>query len=219
MDPRERKTILDRLSKFVSQQRGADELADRDSLERAADLMRLYEDRDWVSELPPPKTLRHAGRPVDPESFSRFTKWLRERVPLSGSLAYRLRDAHELETNYFASGEIIPSGEYVLRPLKWLTKHEYGDRVPEVWAIACEMAGNKSPDNPTVRRALSKWKHDNLPKTEHKGRPRGGQALVDRWLQDAHRIMEEYPELFIDAVNRVEAEAEEYFTPRKHSVA
>lgn len=212
MNDKERQVILGRLEAFVEQQHGADDLADHGSLERAADVMALYEDRHWVSELPPPKATRHRGRPVDPESFSRFTKWLAEKVPLAGRTAYQLRDAYELNTNYLRQAQINPAGERALRPLKWLTRHDYADRVSEVWELACELAGNRSPDGPTVRRAVAKWKHDNLPKTKTKSGARGGRAVVDRWLRDAHRIMEEYPELFIDAVNRVEAEAEQYFT-------
>jgi hypothetical protein len=39
---------------------------------------------------------------------------------------------------------------------------------------------------------------------------RHGVALVDRWLQDWRRIMRDYPELCIDAINRAELEAERY---------
>lgn len=217
MNDTERRAALDRLREFVGQQRGADELADKGSLDRAADVVALYEDRAWVDELPPPKVLRNRGRPVDPESFSRFTKWLSEQVPLTGRHAYRLRDAYELQS--LTSGQIKPGGEAALRPLKWLTKHDYGDRVPEVWREACKLAGDSTPDGPTVRRALAQWKRDNLPKAEGKSVARGGQALVDRWLRDAHKIMEQYPELFVAAVDRVEAEAEEFFAPKEKAAA
>lgn len=218
-----RDLALKRLRDFVDQQRGADDLADRGSLDRAADVMALYDDKQWVDELPAPKTVRHRGRPVDPQSFSRFSKWLTQQVGLTGAHAYRLRDAHQLQANYLSRGEIKPRGEHQLRPLKWLTKHEYADRVPEVWELACELANGKAPDNPTVRRALSKWKHDNVPKAEMKSGPRGGQALVDRWLSMAHRIMEEYPERFVEAINLIEADAETYFAApentREHAAA
>lgn len=219
MNEAERTAILRRLDGFVRQQREAELEADRNSLDRAADIVALYEDRSWVAELPPPKVLRNRGRPVDPESFSRFTKWLRERVPIGGSTAYQLRDAHELQATYFRDAEIKPIGEHELRPLKWLTKHDYGDRVPEVWREACKLAGGTSPDGPTVRRALSQWKRDNLPKAEGKSVARTGQALVDRWLRDAHKIMEQYPELFVAAVDRVEADAEEFFAPKEKAAA
>jgi hypothetical protein len=227
MNDADRSAILDRLRGFVTQQHDADELADQNSLDRAADLMALYDERDergrrrWATEIEPPRTRRTRGRPVDPESFSRFTRWLGERVPLRGSTAYRLRDAHDIATNYFARGEIKPTGERVLRPLKWLTKNGYEDRVGEVWKEAVKLAGGGSPDSPTVRKALAAWKHDNLPRTPRATTPaaRTGTALVKKWLDDWHRIMEQYPELCIDAINRAEAEAERYFTPKKKAAA
>ena len=148
--------------------------------------------------------------PLDPESFSRFTRWLNERVRLGGAHAYRLRDAHQLQRDYFSNGEIKPKGEHELRPLKWLTKHDLADRIPEVWAEACRLAGDASPDGPTVRRALAQWKRDNLPKSETKsGGTKGGTALIDRWIADAHRIMLEFPDRFAPALDKVMAEAEE----------
>lgn len=50
-------------------------------------------------------------------------------------------------------------------------------------------------------------------------RRRGGVALVDRWLRDGRRIMEDYPELFVDAVDRVEEEAERFFASWKQGAA
>jgi hypothetical protein len=211
MTDNERSEILDRLRDFAAQQRGAEDLSDRGSLDRAADVVALYEDRGWVAEVDPPKVRRSRGRPVDPESFSRFTKWLSERVPLTGSRWYQLRDAHDLATNYFNGVEIKPKGEYDLRPLKWLTRHDHGDRVSEVWKIACDLAGGKTPDSPTVRRALAQWKRENLPKVERKPGERTARARVNRWIRDAERLMEESPELFIEAVNKVEVTAERYF--------
>lgn len=218
MTDTEHEAALARLQEFADQQRGADELADNGSMDRAADLMLLYEARDeegqrrWVKDLPAPKATRHRGRPVDPESFSRFTRWVRDvkGVKLGGVYQYRLRDAHQIAANYFASGKL--NSEAAARPLKWLIKHEYADQIPDVWRHAEELASGTSPDQSTVRRALADWKKDHLPKAERPaGTKRGGRALVDRWLRDWHRIMEEYPEYAIDAINRAETEAEQHF--------
>lgn len=218
MNDTEREATLDRLREFVAQERQAGELADSGSLERAADVVALYEDRAWVRDVAPPKTRRNRGRPVDPESFSRFTKWLTEQIGLAGRTAYQLRDAHTLQANYLRGAQIMPTGEWALRPLRWLDRHDHGEAVPAVWDRACELAGGRNPKSPDVRKALAEWKRDNLPKVDRKSTSRGGRVLVDRWLRDAHRIMEEYPELFIDAINRVEEDAERLFV-REEQVA
>lgn len=205
----DRDAVLKRLREFAKQQDAAAETADRGSLDRAADVMALYEDKSWVGEVPAPKRGAVRGRPTDPESFSRFTKWLAERVPIRGQFAYRLRDAHELRTTYFAQGEIKPTGERPLRPLKWMTKNGYGDRVSEVWRLAVELAGGGSPDEPTVRRALSKWKADNLPKSDRKTpQTRSLKVREDRWLEEGRRLIHEDPAGFARVLALVEDEAE-----------
>jgi len=216
MTAAERQEILDRLKAFANQESRAEHLADQGSLDRAADIMKLYKDKSWVKEVDPPKTRRNRGRPVDPESFSRFSsKYLTQKTGLKGAHAYRLRDAHELRTNYFSQGEIKPTGERELRPLKWMSKNGYGDRIPEVWKIACKLAGNQAPDSPTVRRALAQWKHNNLPKAERKTAERGAEAQIKKWVQDAKRFMQENTELFLDALEEVEDTAERTFTTGK----
>lgn len=213
METTEQQEILDRLRLFVSQGRTAEDMADRGSLDRAADIVQLYEAKEWLAELPELKTRRSRGRPVDPESFSRFTKWLEGKTSLKSRTAYQLRDAYEVETNYLRAAQIKPAGEHGLRPLKWLVKNDYIDAIPGVWDRACELAGGQSPMSPIVRQALNEWKKETFPKVERPtSEKRGGRAAVDKWLRDAHRLMEEYPELFVDAVNKVEEEAEQYFT-------
>src|SRR5262245_57256001 len=212
MNNQERDATLDRLRGFVTQQRTADETADAGSLDRAADIVALYEDRSWIKDVPAPKTRLNRGRPVDPESLSRFSKWLTAEVGLKGSTAYQLRDAHNLSSHYFRQAEIMPTGERELRPLKWLVKHEHTSAIPAVWARACEIA-HGTPHSPDVRKALTEWKKEqgitgNRSATSAGGKGRG---LVEKWLRDFHRLMDEYPELVIDAVNRVEEDAEQYF--------
>lgn len=208
----EQEEILDRLRLFVTQGRTAEDMADQGSLDRAADVVTLYERKEWLKELPELNARRNRGRPVDPESFSRFTKWLTEKTGLRGSRAYQLRDAHDLTTTYFHGVEIKPTGEWELRPLKWLKKNGHEDAITTVWNRAVEIADGSSPESPQVRKALNEWKKATFPKAERTAsEKRGGLAVVDKWLRDAHRIMEEYPELFVDAVNKVEAEAEQYF--------
>jgi hypothetical protein len=205
----DRDTLLKRLQVFAEQQDAAVKSADRDTLARAADLVALYEDKSWVGEIPPPKRSAIRSRPVDPESFSRFTKWLAERVPIRGSTAYRLRDAHEMVRTYFANGEFSPTSESVVRPLKWFRKNDYENRIPEVWSLAVELAGGRTPDAPTVRRAISKWKVDNLSKSEQKtSQTRSVKAREDRWVEEARRLMHEDPSGFAKALELVEDDAE-----------
>lgn len=211
MNAEERRAALNRLAAFVDQEITADKKADEGSLDRAADIVALYEDKGWVDEVPAPKTRRSRGRPVDPESFSRFSRWLTEKTSLRGSRAYQLRDAHLIRSNYFHQVEIKPRGERELRPLKWLTKHDYAAAVPEVWSTAVELAGGRPPDAPTVRKALSQWKHDHLPKVEGKSTAaRGGHALAERIKRDAERLMLEYPDLFVPTIDAIEASAEAF---------
>jgi hypothetical protein len=212
MNEADRKAALKRLGKFADQQRDSDDLADRGSLDRAADIVALYEDRSWVKELPPPKVARNRGRPVDPESFSRFSKWLAEQTSLTGRRAYQLRDAFELAETYLNQVQIKPHGERDLRPLRWLARHNYGERISDVWNLAVELADGRTPSSRTVRRALAQWKKDNLPKGQGASSSRGGEALAERLKRDAHRLMEEYPHLFVEVINQIEAEAEEYYT-------
>jgi hypothetical protein len=58
---------------------------------------------------------------------------------------------------------------------------------------------------------MSDATNDRAPASPARRRRRGGTARVDKWIEDARRIMEDYPELFVAAVDRVEAEAEEFF--------
>lgn len=208
--------VLDRVRKFVKQGQAAQDMADEFSLLCAEDIVTLYEEKKWVDELPPITAKRNRGRPVDPESFSRFTKWLAEKTGLKGSQAYQLRSAHDMVANYFHGVEIKPSGEFAVRPLKWLIKNEHEDAIPTVWARAVELNDGYSPTSTQVRKALADWKKETFPKAERKpGEKRGALAVVDKWLRDAHKIMEEYPELFVDAVNKVEEDAEKYFASVK----
>jgi hypothetical protein len=205
----DRDIILQRLRAFAEQQDAADKSADRDTLARAADLVALYEDKSWVGEMPPPKRGAVRSRPVDPESFSRFTKWLAERVPIQGRRAYQLREAHEMTTTYLHQVQISPTGERQIRPFKWFRRNDYADRIAEVWRLACELAGNRAPDAPTVRRAISQWKADNLPKSATKtAQKRSVKAREDRWVEEGRRLLHEDPGGFAKALGLIEDEAE-----------
>jgi hypothetical protein len=208
----DRDALLKRLRAFAEQQNAADKSADRDTLARGADIVTLYEDRSWVGEMDAAHPIKRSAvhrRPPDPESFSRFTRWLAERVPIAGRTAYQLRDAHELTTNYLRQAQIIPTGERQIRPLKWFQKNDHADRIPEVWALAVEMAGGRAPDAPTVRRAISQWRADNLPRSVTKtAQKRSVRAREDRWVEEGRRLLHEDPSGFAKALGLIEDEAE-----------
>jgi len=205
-----REQLLDNLRAFAKRQAEAAESADHDSLARAAEIAALYEDRSWVGELDPPKRRASRGRPVDPESFSRFTKWLAERVPLASRRAYQLKAGHDLVANYLNSVQLIPTGEGIVRPLRWLERNDYADRIPEVWELACKLAGNAPPDEPTVRRAVFQWRDEHLPKSERKTREKGAgrRKRLAKWRDEALALLHEDPAEFARALKTVEQAVE-----------
>jgi hypothetical protein len=70
-------------------------------------------------------------------------------------------------------------------------------------------AGRLGVEADHLRRLLS----EDPAELERRSPARSGRELVDRWLADWHRIMEHYPELCIDAIDRAEADAERHFAP------
>ncbi len=70
-------------------------------------------------------------------------------------------------------------------------------------------AGRLGVKTDHLRRLLS----EDPAELERRSPARSGRELVDRWLADWHRIMERYPELCIDAIDRAEADAERHFAP------
>jgi tetratricopeptide (TPR) repeat protein len=149
----EYQAALDRLREHVKQLEEADHLADANSLDRARDAARVFEDRRWVDELPAPKKTHHRGRPVDPASINRFSKWVSEHVGLQGAQTYRLLRANSI---YFSLGQINPrpESERTLRPLSKLTKEGRTDEAPRIWRRAIELAEGTTPNSGHVRKAL-----------------------------------------------------------------
>src|SRR5262249_39959177 len=112
---------------------------DYGSLDRAADLAALYEDRAWVDELEPVAAVdakgRTRGRPVDRASRTRFNQWLREKRgwKLVATSSGRLLRVHEWMGNFDASGiRNRLTGEGAVRPLYRLQRAGLADRLPEV---------------------------------------------------------------------------------------
>lgn len=149
----------------------SDRLSQADSMRKAEVLAELFADSRWVEErnaerAKTAKTPR-GGRPVDPTSRSQFSTWVRGRYTrLAPSTTYRLLDAYQIKTEFLRHGEITPSEEAALRPLKRLLKvaHGSGVRIPEVWEIAVKLADGGAPTGSQVREAIAEWERVNLPK-------------------------------------------------------
>jgi hypothetical protein len=109
---------LERVRAYARKIRDGEQAVDQESLDRAADLAALYEDKRWIAELEAegkaPKTIVFRGRPVDPGSKERFSKWAAEHVefgPRYAKMLLRVKDW--ISRN---AVPIIPPTEWAIRP-------------------------------------------------------------------------------------------------------
>lgn len=182
MTPGDREAAIERLRAYRQQMHDADTAMDRTSLDRAADLVALFEDKEWVKQVSTLRSKTRLGRPVDPESFTQFAKWAEATVGLSPRRQCQLRAAHELVRTYLNGVRIKPEGEYAIRPLLVLAKAGRAERgIPDVWDQAVLAAGGVAPDASTVKAALSGWTTANVPKA-----PRS-QKVAERTIQGEKR--------------------------------
>jgi hypothetical protein len=164
-------TALARVRAYAEKIRAGEKAADQESLDRAADLAILYEDKRWVEDEAiagrAPKTKVFRGRPVDPESRNRFASWVLTHEGLSPSYTRRLLAVHTWRSNYCASGTLIPPTEGAIRPLYALERRGYGDDTPKVLARAKEIAGDMPVTSAHIKESLSEfWAA--VPKVEQK---------------------------------------------------
>lgn len=192
------------------------------SMAAAAALDALYERREWVDEWleqsPAPTTPRALNN-FKPDSRNRFTKWLewkqteRKRAAPKSQYVYRLLDAEQIAQSLnFANGERQTRlTEGMLRPLKWMRKYRYDDRLPEVWKRAVAIAGSDSKvTETTVKQALADWKRETLG-----GRGMGNNATpnkqeqrsrqVAKWRAQHDKIVREFRAFAHDAPNDPDA--------------
>ena len=151
---------LERIRAYREQLDRADRTADQNSLDRAADLELLYLSFTWVDDLPAPKRQAYRGRPVDPRSWNRFGSWVHLQTGLHPSRVAQLHRAHELVGIISTRVQVIPTGEYALRPLARLKRAGYGDRIPDIYETAVKLADG--PPGPAetkqaVRDFLAQW--------------------------------------------------------------
>ncbi len=152
---------LARVAAYRDQLERADRQADQNSLDRARDLELLYQAKHWVDEMPAPKNKVWRGRPVDPESRDRFAKWALQKTGLTPSRVGYLHRAHDVVTLYLDAVQIKPTGEFAVRPFARLRRAGYGDRIPEVYKRAVELAEGRPPTSAETRQAvrdfLAQW--------------------------------------------------------------
>lgn len=168
----EYQAALEELTEFERAIRESDRLSQEGTLEKAELLDKLFHDDRWIAErnaerIVTAKTPR-GGRPVDPNSRSQFSTWLRGRFSsIAPRTTYQLLDANMLVRDYLRGAHVTPTSEWQLRPLKVLTNmaHGSGKRIPDIWEIACRLAaenGYRDPTREDVRRAIAQWNTEHL---------------------------------------------------------
>jgi hypothetical protein len=196
----------------------SDRLSQADSLAKAEILDKLYRDQRWVVERNAERTATaktpRGGRPVDPTSRSQFSTWVRGRYNrIEPRFVYRLLDAHEITRSYLAGGQITPTSEWQVRPLKVLTKvaHGSGVRIPEVWDLACKLAadgGRTQPTTDDVRQGIAEWKRLHLTQTQQRHELAVDRAEIKRRKAEAawHELLKiggtEHINAFLDTIRK-----------------
>jgi len=142
---------------WVDQSRTLEGETQKATMERAAEMVALYEDegKRWVKEVKPPKNKVWRGRPVDPESFNRFSGWLLQQTGLSPGRANQWWRADRLVSELFVRVQIKPSAEYLVRSLVPLRKMGYDDQVDDLWQRAVNLAGGQEPTEAQVKQVKS----------------------------------------------------------------
>lgn len=160
----ERERLLESIAEYAARIERADELAQADTIAKAADLAALYDEGSWVEEwqeIKPAK--KDALGNINPASRNRFAAWLvwaeeqRGKPAPVPSRSYQLLDAHSI-CSRLDGVETVPTSEDVVRPLKWLEKAKYEDRIPEVWARAVELADGGKVTREHVLKARTEFR-------------------------------------------------------------
>jgi hypothetical protein len=202
----EYEALLDDLRAYRAQLEQADYQADAGSLNRAANLTRLYRDKRWTAYMDrehPIKRTIHRGRPVDPEGRSRFAKYIMEETGLSPRRSYQLWNANALVGILRTAFTKIGDGEWALRPLSKLLREHRPEQATDVWRRAIQLAEGDTPTVAHVRKALAD--HDKaLGYRVPRGRTSDGRSFTDvrrRFLADfewvAHNATDAQRELLM----------------------
>ena len=183
-------SLLAELYEYAEQIADADSRNDSTSMDKAAKLEALYLSTAWSDEWSAAKPAKPdaVGREPNPYSRNRFSEWMQwralkeNRQALVSRRIYQLLTAREI-ASYLNHGS--NNSERSLRPLAWMLKAKYGDRIPEVERIAREIANGKPITDSIARKALAQWKQEVLGGREAKKASLGIKARSRRKIVEA----------------------------------
>jgi hypothetical protein len=154
----------------------SERLAQDDTMEKAAQLYRLFSGPQWVAEReaePAQSDITSKGkRPIDPASRNQFAAWVERRYRNIGKRrTYQLLDAKELVDKYLNAVQILPTRENQVRPLKKWTSTTYGSgvRIAPAWERACRISAEQDYTQPTARHVtegMREWEREHCPPRE-----------------------------------------------------
>lgn len=161
--------LLDEVLDYFAQIKAKDDDLDSVSMQKATALEALYASETWVNEwleIKPPKP-NAIGRPIEPSSRNRFNEWMAWRAGKSGKTppvarrTYQMLSAKRAQT-FLKRVSTKSVTEKSLHPLGWMLSRNYEDRIPQVEAIAIELADGGPITEKIMRKAMSEWKKANL---------------------------------------------------------
>lgn len=164
----------------------AEREAEQHSMDVARTMDEVYESGVWIAEWleqkPEPKRPTARWNPADRNRFIAWQAWKLEQAQrrhLDRTRSWRLMEAAAVCKICATGTDLAPTSEATFRPLFWVRKNRYENRLPEVWAIAVELAGGdpKAVTAKHTKEALAKWKHDTFG-TRRDGTPRKTPAAI-----------------------------------------
>ena len=153
------------IAEYADQLDEADHLTDHGSLKAGKKAEELFEAGEWVEEWveqKPPKP-DATGRVPDPSNPNRFGGWLAWKLEQEGHRPLSTRHTARIMVAAKTANRLTrvsSDSERTIRPLNWLEKNGYGDRVQEVWQIAVDLADGVAEDVTSAHttKALSEFK-------------------------------------------------------------
>lgn len=150
---------------YADQVAAAERQASQRSMDAARAMDAMFESGEWVAEWleqkPAPKRPTNKWDPADRNRFIAWQAWKLQqagRRDVSRVRKWQLMEAARVARS--VNGLQILQQDKALHPLFWMRKNLYGDRIPEVWAIAVQLAGGDPTKVTTThtREALAQWK-------------------------------------------------------------